>query len=105
MRVFATAVLMGTLCYAPAGAQIVRVIEQERCWLGSLSFSPGATVRAGSQIMVCSSENAWEPTPEAASGCIFDGDFFGVGAVDNGPRQDAQRMFCRNDGVWERIED
>lgn len=70
---------------------------QPRCWLGSMSYSPGATVRAGDNVMLCTPAFAWEPaTKSAASGCIFKSEFYNSGAVVSGNE-------CQPDGTWTTV--
>jgi hypothetical protein len=69
------------------------------CWFGSVSFSPGTTVRAGGSVMVCAAGTAWEPTTDEASGCLFDGKFFSVGSI-HASFSAAPPMECQTDGTW-----
>ncbi|MDX8500720.1 hypothetical protein RFM99_20150 [Mesorhizobium sp. VK4C] len=67
--------------------------EQPRCWLGSTSYSPGATVRAGEGVMLCTPSFVWETSKAAASGCVFEQKFFNTGAIHEGNK-------CQPDGTW-----
>ena len=57
------------------------VAEQPRCWLASIRYSPGATVRAGNEVKICGPDFTWLPTTDWASGCIHESEFFSVGDV------------------------
>lgn len=70
--------------------------EQPRCWLGSTSYSPGATVRAGEGVMLCTPSFAWETSKAAASGCVFEQRFYSTGAVHEGNE-------CQPDGTWATV--
>ncbi|TPI58646.1 hypothetical protein FJ417_18665 [Mesorhizobium sp. B3-1-7] len=70
--------------------------EQPRCWLGSTSYSPGATVRAGEGVMLCTPAFVWETSKAAASGCVFEQKFFNTGAIHEGNE-------CQPDGTWSTI--
>ena len=85
-----------------ASAQLA---EQSKCWLGSRSFSPGATAYTGGRISVCTTEFTWEASDETASGCIAADEFYTVGAIENGPRSDSIKMECRADGIWHRLSE
>lgn len=86
----------------PASAQ---VIEESKCWLGSFSFSPGSTANTGNGISLCSPDFTWVITEGQASGCIAAGEFYSVGAVENGPRADSVKMECKGNGVWQRLSE
>lgn len=70
--------------------------EQPRCWLGSTSYSPGATIRAGEGVMLCTPSFVWETSKAGASGCVFEQKFFNTGAVHEGNE-------CQPDGTWATI--
>ncbi|RWD66873.1 MAG: hypothetical protein EOS36_03915 [Mesorhizobium sp.] len=70
--------------------------QQPRCWLGSTSYSPGATVRAGEGVMLCTPSFVWETSKAAASGCVFEQKFFNTGAIHEGNE-------CQPDGTWATI--
>ena len=88
--------------YAPVSAQVA---EQSKCWIGSLSFSPGAIAHTGGRTSVCSTDFTWEPTEGRASGCIAADEFYSVGAIENGPRSDSIKMECKDSGTWERLSE
>ncbi len=97
-----TAFVLATCLSAPVAAQVV---EESKCWLGSFSFSPGSTVSTGNGVSLCSPDFTWVPTKEQASGCIAAGEFYSVGAIENGPRADSVKMECKSDGVWQRLSE
>ncbi|WP_425416514.1 hypothetical protein [Oricola indica] len=75
---------------------------EERCWMGSASFSPGVTVRAGNSIMVCTPESSWQNTDTWAAGCFSDGKFFSVGAMQSTDTQPPVILQCNQDGTWQQ---
>ena len=80
--------------------------EGPRCWFGSMTFSPGATVRASGVVMTCSTEMVWESSPNsAASGCIFDGEFFAEGAVIPDSANYEPKSVCHSDGTWKGLQE
>jgi hypothetical protein len=89
------------LSSAPAIAQE----SQPRCWLGNMGYSPGATVLAADTVMMCLPDFTWAVTDKLASGCIAGGEFYSVGAVDNGPRSDSTKMKCLSNGTWDKADE
>lgn len=77
---------------------VVEAIEF-RCWVGGLSFTEGATVRAGATVKLCSIGGAWTDTEGEASGCIRAGDFHSVGDVQKLPNS-ATIITCGANGTW-----
>src|SRR5712692_8808560 len=77
----------------PAGANIV-------CWVASMTFSPGATIRAGSQEMLCQKDGAWAATDNAAAGCFREGKLFSPGSLEAVTGSNAQ-IVCQPDGSWQ----
>lgn len=75
-------------------------LEQQRCWLGGLGYSPGATVRASDSVMMCSPAFVWEATKASAWGCIYKGEFYSAGAITGG---DLAWNECQPDGTWRWI--
>lgn len=94
---------IGMLMTLPAAAQQETFTEQSKCWAGSMSFSPGATFRAGNAVMVCTKEFQWEATDQWSSGCAADGKFYTPGAVNNGPNASSIKTRCLEDGRWEVV--
>ncbi len=95
--------LIYVLVLCLASPLMAQELQQERCWIGSLSYSPGSTARASDRVMVCSEAFVWEPVEAAASGCVLEGKFYSTGAVDSGPRAGAQASICSEQGVWEQL--
>ncbi|RDE08374.1 hypothetical protein [Pelagibacterium lacus] len=73
---------------------------QPRCWLGSASFSPGATVKAGNAVLECSSDYHWIATEQWSAGCYHSGAFFSTGAIQNSSNQQQVLTRCEPDGTW-----
>jgi hypothetical protein len=94
-------IALATLLSWPALAQApAQPPEQPRCWLGSTGYSPGATMRAGSAVLVCTPAFTWEPTMGPAGGCLHGGDFYSVGAIQNASNQQQRLTQCQPDGTW-----
>lgn len=70
-----------------------------RCWVGGLSFTEGATVRAGATVKECTYAGIWTDTGDGAAGCIREGDFHSVGDVQKLPNS-ATIITCGADGTW-----
>jgi hypothetical protein len=88
---------------APAAGQegSAATVQQPRCWLGGMGYSPGATIRAGNAVMVCTPEFGWAPTSAWASGCVLEGRQFSVGAKYNlGSGTQPVLIACTKDGIW-----
>ena len=77
---------------------------QPRCWLGSMGYSPGATMKSGDVVKVCGTDFTWQPTGELSSGCVAEGEFYSTAAIDNGPNAQAVKSVCQADGTWKRLE-
>lgn len=87
-----------------AGEATVQV-EQRHCWLGSVSYSPGATARAGNAVMVCTADFTWSPTEAWASGCIHAGRFYAPGDLKRDFVQQEEATRCLLDGTWDVLLD
>ena len=98
LTTIALSVILGTSATA-------QMAEQSKCWLGSLSFSPGATAHTGAGISLCSLDFTWIPADAKASGCIAGDEFYGVGAIENGPRSGSVKMECTDLGTWQRLSE
>ena len=72
---------------------------------GRFGVSPGATVRAGGGVMVCGQDLIWQSTSDGAAGCLHDGKFYSVGAIqiEHASNQQAVESSCEKDGTWERL--
>lgn len=94
------ALIMALNASASSAQEGVAVPPTEpRCWLGSMTYSPGVTMRASNQRMLCTIEGAWTGTEAWASGCISGGDFYSVGAIENVANSEVQ-VICDQDGTW-----
>ena len=93
-------------CTHPAFAQETsHATEQGRCWVASESFTPGASIRSGDEVVECQPDFSWAPTVRSAAGCILEGELSSVGAVvDAGPATSNVKTRCRADGSWENVE-
>lgn len=85
-------------------AQPVEEQGHNTCLFVGESYSPGATIRAGNQVMVCTSDAVWELSESWAAGCFFGGDFYSVGSVNKGSAKGDVRTVCLKDGTWERLD-
>lgn len=71
--------------------------EGPRCWLGTASFSPGAKIRAGESVMVCTDKPEWVISGGDVAGCWYADDFYSPGAVVKGGTDD---IVCQRSGEW-----
>lgn len=79
--------------------------EQGRCWVASESFTPGATIRSGDEVIECQPDFSWAPTTRSASGCMLDGELNSIGAlVDAGPADSNLKSRCQSSGAWEMVD-
>lgn len=102
MRVILVALMMAGSTGAVAQSGPTLVEQQPRCWLGGVGHSPGATVRAGNAVMVCTPGFVWAPTTDWAAGCLHEGRLYGVGAIQQDFAQQNPSE-CRPDGTWSQI--
>ena len=84
---------------AAAAAQDAAVTEPQ-CWFASMSFSPGVTLRAGEDVMKCEPGGSWSANTASASGCIRDGRFYSVGAIQIVANTQDRALVCAADGTW-----
>lgn len=104
MQKLALAVLASiALLSIPALGQDMQMSGQPRCWVGSIGFTTGAVVRAGSQAMICAEDNSWKVSDSKAAGCFYDGKLFGVGAVASIPNNKAFSLECTDEGTWLKL--
>lgn len=78
-------------------------VSEPRCWLGSITFSPGATIRASNKVMICETGGTWAASDEAASGCILEGKFSSTGTLEGVSNNKAVSIECMADGAWKVI--
>jgi len=73
--------------------------QDSRCWLASKSYSAGIVIMGGDGALMCSRDGTWEATDRAATGCIINSDFFGIGAsmqrFSGSPADE-----CSEQGTW-----
>lgn len=101
---FLLTIFLASAVPVPAGEQ-PSFVEQRRCWLGSVSYSPGATARAGNAVMVCTADFTWSPTEAWASGCIHAGRFYAPGDLKRDFVQQEEATRCLLDGTWDVLLD
>lgn len=71
-----------------------------RCLLGSKTFSPGATIRAGATVETCNTDGTWAATDKPAAGCFFADSFYSVGATSSVSGSKTMTATCKPDGTW-----
>ena len=87
MRLVTLALLIGLTPMPVLAQPAPAVVQQPRCWLGNMGYSPGSTVRAANAVMVCTDDFSWQPTADWAAGCLHAGTFYGIGAIPNASNQ------------------
>ena len=82
------------------------VVREARCWLGSSTFSAGATMNAGDGVAVCDATTGWQATSpdSSAAGCMLEGDLSSVGAVVGVRNNDTVLLRCESSGSWVTID-
>ena len=95
--------IVAALVAAPAVAFAQSATEPtppNRCLVGSKSFSPGATIRAGGAVQVCGEDGTWGTTEQTASGCFYADAFYSVGATSAVTGNRSMLATCQPDGSW-----
>ena len=77
------------------------VMSDGKCWIGSVSFTEGATARATDKVMACNATGGWDPYSGNSSVCIKDGKAFATGSVDGVTSNAGLTIKCLPDGTWE----
>ncbi len=71
------------------------------CWMSNLSFSVGATVRAGRASAVCRASGAWEEIDtESAAVCIYKNEAYVLGSIIAVPFAEGVLLRCNQSGSW-----
>ena len=70
------------------------------CWLSGISFSAGATIRAGEGVMACLSDGRWKSTTGPAAGCLREGKLFALGSSAAIGDAKNGKQTCHNNGTW-----
>ena len=92
------------LTAGPALAQEASV-KETRCWVGDVTFSPGAGINAGESVSICQAGTGWQKA-EAGSpviGCLLEGELSSVGAVVGIRNNDTLMLQCDVSGRWVTI--
>jgi hypothetical protein len=89
---------------APALSQEASV-KETRCWVGDVTFSPGAGINAGESVSVCQSGTGWQEAKAGAPviGCLLEGELSSVGAVVGIRNNDTLLLQCDASGRWVTI--
>jgi hypothetical protein len=76
------------------------------CQMGGIAYSVGAGLAQGNdQTLTCSASGSWMPDAAGvASGCVHNGNHYGIGAFVTISLDSALSMTCRADGIWRRYE-
>ncbi len=105
MRALVSVLLMSAAAIAaPVSAQEASSREA-RCWIGSSTFSPGASMHVGTAVATCDAGSGWvtSESPGDAAGCLLEGELSSVGAVV-GIRNNATLVLqCQPAGTWETM--
>lgn len=96
---------VSALLSGPSGAQESGPRE-ERCWIGSSTFSLGAAMRVGDAVARCDGVAGWvaPDAPLSAAGCLMDGELSSVGALVGVRNSDSLVLSCAADGRWVTLE-
>ena len=96
------AVVFGLIGQSSAAQDVnENTVRDGKCWLGSLSFSEGASARAAEANMICNATGRWEPHSGNASVCIRDGKAFSTGSIEAVTASPGLTIKCSPDGTWE----
>lgn len=95
------ALALGALASGPAAGQD-KAAREARCWIGSSTFSVGATMFVGQSVAVCDASGAWMASDESlsAAGCLLEGKLSSAGAVVGVRNSEAMLLECGADGQW-----
>lgn len=101
----ACALGLSILLVGPGNAQEAGPRE-ERCWIGSSTFSIGAAMRVGDGVARCDGAAGWvsPDAPMSAAGCLLDGELSSVGALVGVRNSDSLVLSCTADGQWVKLE-
>ncbi len=98
------ALVLLALPAAPTLAQEASV-KETRCWVGDVTFSPGAGINAGESAAVCQAGSGWQEAEAGAPviGCLLEGELSSVGAVVGIRNNDTLMLQCDVSGRWVTI--
>lgn len=105
MRAARGVILALALLPATAFAQEASV-KETRCWVGDVTFSPGAGINAGSGAAICEAGRGWKEAEAGAPiiGCLLEGELSSVGAVVGIRNSDHLLIQCDASGRWMTID-
>jgi hypothetical protein len=80
-------------------------VKETRCWVGDVTFSPGAGINAGESASVCQAGSGWQEAEAGAPviGCLLEGELSSVGAVVGIRNNDTLLLQCDVSGRWVTI--
>ena len=92
------------LTAGPALAQEASV-KETRCWVGDVTFSPGAGINAGESVSICQAGTGWQKADAGSPviGCLLEGELSSVGAVVGIRNNDTLLLQCDVSGRWVTI--
>ena len=102
-NIFKVAMFIGSIWLSGGVVSAQTVLKTDHinsCWFGSLSFSKGATARAGNGVMKCSEGGFWVDTSEKSSICFRGGKAFSIGAVEGVSNNKKLKITCLENGTW-----
>lgn len=98
-------VAMTLVCAAPVQAQEDQSGNDNRCWFGSQSFTKAAVITLGNGDLVCSETGEWLPAKGGANAnCLYEGKFYGIGALVGVTNGKGILLQCKADGSWTKAD-
>ena len=94
-QLFSAVLAVTVLGYTGAFAQV----QTATCYLGGVSFTTGATAKAGENVMQCGADGTWIEYASTAALCIYNSQSYATGSIieigDSGIT-----MQCLREGIW-----
>jgi hypothetical protein len=80
-------------------------VKETRCWVGDVTFSPGAGINAGESAAICQLGTGWQEADAGSPviGCLLEGELSSVGAVVGIRNNDTLMLQCDVSGRWVTI--
>ena len=100
LRTLMIVAIVATPSLAIAQSQSAADTTPARCFLGSKTFSPGATIRSAASVELCGTDGTWAATDKAAAGCFFADAFYSTGATSSVSGSKTLIATCQPDGTW-----
>ena len=83
-----------------------QAVGEARCWIGSSTFSAGASMYVGDSIATCAAASGWKASEAtvSAAGCLLDGKLSSAGALVDLRNSDSLLLECAAGGRWVKVE-